>query len=45
MVLVSHMTLQEHATQGGINIMGRGLSWQVTSLPSLVAIGTVVVEK
>ena len=43
MVLVSHVILQLHATKVWINVMGRGPSWQVTSLV-WVAIGTVVVE-
>ena len=44
MVLVCHVILEEHVIKGWSNIMGRGKSRQVTSLPSLVAIGTVVVK-
>ena len=44
MLLVCHVISQDHMTEGWSNIMGGSPSWQVTSLPNLVAIGTAVVE-
>ena len=44
MVLVCHKISQGHVTKGRSNITGRSPSWQVTSLPRLVAIGTVAVK-
>ena len=44
MVLVCHVIPQDHGTKAWSNIMGRSPSWQVTSLPRLVAIDTVAVE-
>ena len=38
------MILQDYVTEGSSNIMDRSPSMLVTILPSLVAIGTVVVE-
>ena len=38
------MTLTCHVTKEWSNIMGGSPPWQVTSLPSLVAIDTVAVE-
>ena len=43
MVLVCHMTFQDHVTKGSSN-MGRSSSGLVTILASLVVIGTLVVE-
>ena len=44
MVLVCHKISQGHVTKGRINITDRSTSWQVTSVPRLVAIGTVTVK-
>ena len=44
MVLVCHVISQDHMTKEWGNIMGRSPLWQVTILPNLVVIGTVVVE-
>ena len=44
MILVCHMISQDQVTKGSSNIMGGSPSCQVTSLPSLVAIGIVVME-
>ena len=44
MFSVCHEISQNHLTKGWSNIIGRIPSWQVTSFPSLVAIGTVVLE-
>ena len=44
MFLVCQVISQDHMTKGWSNIMGGSLSWQVTSLPTFVPIGTVVVE-
>ena len=44
MVLVCHVILQDNMTKGWSNTIGRSPSWQVTSLLSLVAIGTVAVK-
>ena len=44
MVSVCHVFLQEHVIQRSCDFMGRSQSKQVTILPSLVVIGTLVVE-
>ena len=44
MVLVYPVISQDHLTKRYSNIMGRSRSRFLTKLPSLVAIGTVVVE-
>ena len=44
MVLVCHVVWKDHATKGWSNIIGGSSLWQVTSSPSFVAIGIVVVE-
>ena len=44
MTLVGYIISHDHVTKGLSNNMGGSLSWQVTSLTGLVAIGTVVVE-
>ena len=44
MVLVCHVILQDHVIKGCSNIMSVNPSWKIISLPSLVAIGSVVVE-
>ena len=44
MTLVYLVILRDNVTKGWSNIMGESPSWQVTSLASLVAVGTVVVE-
>ena len=44
MFLVCHMISQDQMTKGWRNIMGKSLSWQVTRLPSLVTIATVIIE-
>ena len=43
MVLVCHWISQERVTKGWNNIIGKSLSWQVSSFPSLDVIGTVAV--
>ena len=43
MILVCHVISQDHVKKGGVTWV-TGPSWQVTNLPSLVAIGTVAVE-
>ena len=43
-VLTYHVIPQDHEMQGLCDFIGRNLSGQVTVLPSLVAIGTLVVE-
>ena len=44
MILVCHVISQDHMTKEKSNIVGGSPSWQVTTLPSLVAIGTVLVD-
>ena len=44
MVLVYHMILQNKMLKGSFDFMGRNPSRQVTILPNLVTIGTLVVE-
>ena len=43
MVFVCHITLQVHVIKGFYDFMVRSLSRYITILPSLVAIGTMVV--
>ena len=40
-----HVTLQYHVIEGSSNFMSGSFLWYITTLPSLVALGTVVVEK
>ena len=44
MVLISYVISQDQVTKRWNNIMGRSPLLQVSSLPSLVAISTAVVE-
>ena len=44
MNLVCHLILQDNMIKGACDCMGGRFSWYVTTLPSLVAIGIVVVE-
>ena len=44
MVLVCHVILQDHTINVSTNSMGKSLSRYVITLPSLVVIGTVVIE-
>ena len=44
MILVFHVISKDHVMKGWSNFMGGSSLWQVTSLPSFLAIGTVVVE-
>ena len=44
MVLVSHVMLQNHITEGSYNFIVGSCSREVTILSSVLAIGTVVVE-
>ena len=44
MVLVYHVISEDHGTKGWSKIMGRNPSCKATSLISLLAIDTVVVE-
>ena len=39
-----HVTLQNYVIEGSGNFMGGSSTWYVTTLPSLVTIGIVVVE-
>ena len=43
-ILKVHVISQNHQTKGWSNIMSWSPSWQVTSLPILVAIDTVALE-
>ena len=40
-----HVTLQYHVIEGSSNFMSGSFLWYITTLPSLVVLGTVVVEK
>ena len=42
--LTCHLTLQNHVIEGSSNPMKVSSSWYITTLPSLVAVGIVVVE-
>ena len=42
--LICHVTSQNHVFEGSCNFLSGSFSWYVTTLPSLVAIGIVVVE-
>ena len=44
MILVCHVILQDHVIERSCDFMDRSPSRKVTILPSLVAIGTLVVE-
>ena len=44
MIFACHVTLQEHVVKAHIDFMVRSLSKYVSILPSLVAIGTLIVE-
>ena len=44
MILVNPVILQDHVIKGSCDFLGRGLSREITILPSLVAIGTMVAE-
>ena len=44
MNLVCHVIFQDHVIKVLCDFMGGSLSWYITTLPSLVAIDTVVVE-
>ena len=44
MIIVCHEISQDHKAKGWSNIMGGSPSWQVSSVLSLVVIGTIVVE-
>ena len=44
MVLVCHVISNDHVIRGSSNFMGRSLSRKVFVFPSLVTIGTVIVE-
>ena len=44
MFLFCHMILQDHLIKGSCDFMIGSLSWQVTTLPSLVAIITLVAK-
>ena len=44
MVLVCHVNSHGHVFKGLCEFMGGNLSWRVTTLPYLVAIGLVQVE-
>ena len=44
MNLVCHVILQDHEIKVSCDVMSGSPSWYITNLPSLVAIGTVIVE-
>ena len=44
MVLLCHVILQDHGSEGLCNFMGGSSSWQVATLPNLVTMGIAVVE-
>ena len=44
MVLVCHVISQDHMVKGSSDFMGGSPSWYVTTPPSWVAIGIVVME-
>ena len=44
MYSICHVTLQNHVIEGSSNFTSESSSWYVTTLPSLAAIGIVVVE-
>ena len=44
MVLFCYLISQDHVIKWSRNVRGGSPSWQVTTLPRLVAIGIVVVE-
>ena len=44
MVLVCHVISQDHMVKGSCDFMGGSPLWYVTTLPSWVAIGIVVME-
>ena len=41
--ITCHMTSQNHVSEGSSNFMSGSFSWYATTLPSLVAIGIVLV--
>ena len=42
--LICHVTLQNYLIEGSSNFMSGNSSWYVTTLPSLVSIGILVLE-
>ena len=44
MILVCHAISQDHMTKGLSDMMGESPLWQVTSLPTFLAVSTVVVK-